>query len=333
VARILSVSPGELVVEAAALSPSEDQPGTGDVVLVSKALGELQLNRAYEYLPPPHVSHVSGAAGPHHGGNQVVLRGAHLCREDGQGSDASLTLAGVQAKVIKCTPRALFAVAGALEAGTTRGLTRALVLHSEAYGTIRLPRAYRYRAAPQVTNIMPRSGMAAGGNRVHIVGSSLSGGPSAIGEHVRVRFGQKEAMVLKYSPGSVEVEAPASTSAGCVSITVESRLQGQGLSGGRQYCYYPRPQIVALQPAQGKVDGGTHIKVLGSHLHNGDVTEVWIGQHRAELLQVAGDGEVVVRAPEFDKEDMEQTLPVVVRSKSRGDASYAQGPAGAAAGL
>jgi len=321
VQRIVTSTPSKLVVRAARLRASSDDPGTGSVTIVSRSLGALSLLRAYEYLPPPRVSRITEASGPHGGGNTVVIRGGHLCRKTASGMDTHIRLAGVEAKVTKCMPHAVYAVAGPLDNSSPHGRKGSLRIQSKAFGRISLPEAYEYLAAPQVTNVIPRKGPGQGGNRIKISGSGLTAGDSSIGEHVQVLLGDQPAKVVRFTPSWLLIEVPPSSNKGCVHASIISKRRGVSQSQ-QLYCYFPRPKITALKPSSGRMQGGTRLRIQGDGLHQGDVEEVWIGDQRAEVLSASPNGNtILVETPPFHDEDAEDgPLTVTVKSTTRGKA-------------
>jgi len=322
VAQILSQSPKRVVVKASRLHSGSHQPGMGALVVVSRTLGMIHLNAAYTYHAPPHPLKVTGGAGPRQGGNTVVIHGKNLCARAHKGHfDTKITLASVPAKVTRCTRKAVYVTAGPLKSASTRSLQGDVHISSKKYGMARMPRAYEYRAAPQITNVTPRHGPAGGGNIIRLSGSTLTAGRGAPGETVQVLFGGHQAQVVAYTPSSVDVEAPAKTGARCVRVEVVSAAHGHGSAGARLYCYHSAPTITGVEPAIGRADGGIHATIKGKYLHTGDVTSVWFGRHRATVLAAPQNGRyVTVRTPRFDADEEGRTVLITVNSHSRGKA-------------
>jgi hypothetical protein len=330
VAHVVSQSPTQVVVKAAKLHTGVHKPGLGTLVVVSRRLGQTKLNAAYRYNAPPHVVKVSASAGPRQGGNMVVLHGTNLCSKlpKNGGIDAEVRLASVPATVTRCTRNghALFVQASALKDHSTQTVQGDIHVSSKMFGKARVPHAYTYRASPQITNVTPLWGPAAGGNAIKVSGSSLTAGRGTPGEAVQVLFGNQPAQVVSYSPSAIQIQAPPRNTDRCVKVEVVSAAHGKGSTGSRLYCYHDQPIIETIEPDTGSADGGMHVKVSGKHLHTGDVQAVFFGRHRAQVLAAPSHGRyVLVRTPRFGKDEEGHRMPITVKSHSSGKAKLEAG--------
>ena len=182
--------------------------GTVDIQ-VSSPFGTSTANGAtgftFATAAAPKVTGVSPNSGVVDGGEHVTLTGS------GFHAVKYVTFGDVQAKVTRQTPTAITVVAPGNAAGSVS--VRVVGSYGTSEATSAATYTYLARPAPQVTGVSPAIGGAAGGTRVTIRGTNLSG-------VLAVTFGttKGEALTL-VSPTELVVTAPAHA-AGVVNVAV-----------------------------------------------------------------------------------------------------------------
>jgi hypothetical protein len=126
-----------------------------------------------------------------------------------------------------------------------------------------------YRAAPEVTKVVPNHGPLAGGTTVELVGTNFRGATS-------VDFGATEATgVTVNSDESITATVPAGT--GTVDVTVND-AEGVGRVGvGDKFTY--GPLVSGVSPNEGATAGGTEVVITGGQFSG--VTAVHFGANEA----------------------------------------------------
>jgi len=323
-AHVKEVREGFMVVQAAPLDLEKHSPGRGSVKVYSRHMGLKSFKHGFHYLPPMAVLQVTPDNGPHKGGTTVTITGRNLCSVSG--SPTGVHLAGQEAKFLSCHHGGTSLVVRTTPlAASARGREGALELLHEELGNIKVAKAFRYNTAPMVSRISPVDGPAQGGNRVRLEGAMLTAGREEPRERVTVDVGGKPARVLEYNPNSVLVEMPPGEGGKRVEVTVNSALQGIGVSR-QTYHYLHPPHITTLEPRRGAAHGGTKLVIHGHHLGHGDVTMVTIGETRAKVLSAARDGrKVIVLTEKFSDDEAGEALPVEMHSTSHGKAVTVKG--------
>src|SRR5689334_5206355 len=111
-------------------------------------------------------------------------------------------------------------------------------------------------AVPVVNNVFPNQGPTAGGIRVTISGSNLTGTTA-------VHFGAKAGTaVLVNSSFHLSVAAPAGA-AGTVHVTVTTPAGTSAIGSGDLFTYTVQPVVNFLNPNSGLTAGGTRVHILG----------------------------------------------------------------------
>lgn len=140
---------------------------------------------------------------------------------------------------------------------------------------------------PLVTSISPMSGSTAGGTRVTISGSNLSGVSA-------VKFGSASASSFKaLSATSVEAASPAGS--GVVDVTVTT---GGGTSPAGEkdrFTYVAPPTVTALNPSLGYTIGGTPVTITGTNLSA--VGAVRFGANAAKSFRVVSSSQIEAVSP------------------------------------
>ncbi len=136
--------------------------------------------------------------------------------------------------------------------------------------------AYVFAAPASVTGLSPASGPAAGGTRVTISGTNLSG-------ITAVDFGSTPADLssLTYnSDGTVTVTSPAGS--GTVDVTVTNASGTSASLPADQFTYTAAPAVTAISPTAGPVAGSTQVTITGTNLSG--ITAVDFGKLLATIV-------------------------------------------------
>lgn len=142
--------------------------------------------------------------------------------------------------------------------------------------------------APKISALSAPGGPAAGGRRLTITGTNLSG--------VRAVYvgGKKATSITSYSSTKLAVTTPAGSGAQYVRV-----LTGKGglspLTGRAVYNYLARPALTAVTPASGSASGGTTVTITGTNF--AFVKAVTFGPNQASKLTVISPGKIKVTAP------------------------------------
>ncbi|MEA2334838.1 MAG: hypothetical protein QOG40_1328 [Solirubrobacteraceae bacterium] len=119
-------------------------------------------------------------------------------------------------------------------------------------------------AIPQVTKLVPKAGLAAGGTSVAITGTGFTGASA-------VRFGTTAATSFTVNSGtSITALAPAGTS-GSVDLTVTGPAGTSATTSADLYKYKP-PTVTNVSPNTGPTAGGTSVTITGSGFALGAAT-------------------------------------------------------------
>ena len=111
---------------------------------------------------------------------------------------------------------------------------------------------------PVITSINPEKGLTTGGEEVTITGEKFLPG-------AKVYFGAKEATVLSESPNTIVVKTPVGVQ-GTVEVKVTNPDKQFAIGS---FMYYADPTISYVTPAEGKMEGGNQVLVVGSNFLNG----------------------------------------------------------------
>jgi hypothetical protein len=112
--------------------------------------------------------------------------------------------------------------------------------------------------APEVGNVAPAVGPPSGGTAVVIGGSNFAGTTA-------VDFGSTPASFIVKTAGRIEAIAPPGAE-GTVDVTVTSPEGTSAVGRSDHYSYVPPgPAVVEVTPAEGSVEGGRTVQILGAH--------------------------------------------------------------------
>ena len=234
----------------------------------------------YTYLQVPTVTGLSPANGPPAGGNTVTVTGTNLT---GASQVSFGGVAGTNLNPVSATSLTVTAPAHATGtvdvAVTTPGGTSA---NSAADN-------YTYAAAPTVTKVAPNRGPLAGGNRVNITGTNLTGTS-------QVTFGGVAGTELTVvSSTRVTITAPARGSVGVVDVQVTAPGGTNTNTNADNYTYAAVPTITRLTPSQGPVAGGNQVTLTGTGLTG--ATQVSFDGIAGTNLHVTNANTLTVTAP------------------------------------
>ena len=175
--------------------------------------------------------------------------------------------------------------------------------------------AFGYNGALNVSRVAPALGPAAGGTPLRVHGYSFEGG---LASEYACRFGSTETgwqqVPATLDAGYDELGRASEPLLRCVSPVPPSgaaaarhtRLQVS--SNGQQFCatsllyfYHAHPVVESVAPAAGPTEGGTLVRVFGSHLHGGPLAarRCRFGDH-AEAVVASHDathGALICRTP------------------------------------
>lgn len=142
-------------------------------------------------------------------------------------------------------------------------------------------------AKPKVGSLSGRSGPAAGGRSLDIVGSGFF-------SPVTVRFGTAKARSVQVlSPTVLAVTAPAGH--GTVSVRVTTPGGTSALSPKDRFSYSGRPSVTKITPGRGPAAGGTVVIITGNGFAAGD--QVLFGSAAATAAAVASATKIITTAP------------------------------------
>jgi hypothetical protein len=140
---------------------------------------------------------------------------------------------------------------------------------------------------PAVTGISPSSGAAAGGTKVTITGTNLTGASA-------VRFGSKAATSFEaVSSTTVKALAPAGT--GTVDVTVVTPGGTTATTPGDRFAYLVTPTVTKLSVKGGPATGGTSVTITGTGF--AAPAEVRFGEAAAATVTVNSPTSIEAVAP------------------------------------
>jgi alpha-tubulin suppressor-like RCC1 family protein len=219
--------------------------------------------------PTPSVSLIEPHVGPLGGGATVTITGAHL-------GDATAVHFGSAAatEVHRVSETSVTAEA---PAGT--GVVDIMVTTPYGTSATNVGDEFTYVESPSITSVSPSLGVLAGGTKVIITGTNMTGVTA-------VDFGLTAATAFTVLSGS-EVEAIAPAGGGTVDVTVQSPGGTSPIRTADHFTYVPAPSVSGLSPVKGKPAGGAVVTITGENL--GEASSVKFGATAAtELVHVLG---------------------------------------------
>lgn len=231
----------------------------------------------------PAVTGVSPVSGPGTGGTAVTISGSGFTGatavDFGPGNPA-LNVTVVSATYLTAT------------APSGSGRVDVTVTASGGTSVVNPPGdRFSFVAAPIVTGVSPSFGPAAGGTRVTVDGSDLTGATT-------VDFGPDHPAsdVIVESNTSLTAVTPPGSGPVAVTVTGPGGTGGAGRSGDNLYFYVPVPVVTGVSPGAGSVDGGSAVVITGDNLVA--ATSVQFGANGpAQSYQVVSATEIDALSP------------------------------------
>jgi hypothetical protein len=166
-------------------------------------------------------------------------------------SSSSVCLFSFKAPTPTSSSDVLFIGATATDGGGNRGSTRP---------------AYLLVRAPTVSSVEPRVGPAQGGTVLTIRGADFFRGTNAsAGTRVLVGGAETDPTTLPIEQNKIVVVTPPGNP-GFAPITVQN---GRAVTVAGSFEYVGAPNVRAIYPASGPVEGGTLVTVAGNHFREG----------------------------------------------------------------
>ena len=236
---------------------------------------------------PPALMGISPASGGTGGGTKVVISGTGL------GGATGVSFGGAPGKILLDSATQITVVSPA-----GKGLVNIVVTTANGTSAATSVGHFMYRSSssprlpkPAVTGISPASGSTAGGTRVTIGGTNLSGA-------TEVSFGGAAGMIVSDSGKQITVISPAG--AGTVNVTVTTMGGTSATTAVGQFAYHatppgsPRPMVTGISPASGSTAGGTKVTLTGTNLQN--ATGVSFGGAAGKIISDSGK-QITVTSP------------------------------------
>jgi hypothetical protein len=264
-----------------AISPAA--AGTVNVT-VSNAGGTSTTSTAGQFIfaaaGTPTVTSISPQSGPPAGGTVVGITGAGFT--DATAVNFGSTAAGSFTVVSDSQINALS------PAGT--GTVDVTVTTASGTSTVSTADQFTYTspAAPTISSISPNSGPTAGGTRVVITGSGLTGATA-------VRFGANAASSFIFvSDSQITAISPAGT--GTVNVTVTTANGTSPVSAADQFTYTSpaAPTISSISPNSGPTVGGTTVIITDTGFTG--ATAVNFGSTAASFA-IVSDTQIAATSP------------------------------------
>ncbi len=223
--------------------------GTVDVTVTSNdgtsATGSADV---FTYDAVPTVSGVSPRAGPLSGGPTLTINGT------GFTGAASVAVGANAATVLTVSSTQITAT---LTAATGAGTVNVTVTTPGGTSATSSADQFTYDPVPTVTGVSLGAGPLAGGTKVTITGTGLTGATA-------VSFGSSAGtQVTVLSNTEVTAVSPGG-SAGAVGVTVTT--PGGTSATADQFTYDPVPTVTGVSPGAGPLAGGTQVTITGTGL-------------------------------------------------------------------
>jgi hypothetical protein len=261
-------------------------PGEGSVdVAVKNPTGlHHHLRGAFFFkTPAPRIDTVTPATGSNTGGSRLTVRGSDF------GEGCEVIVCGLPAIVEYKSPEEIEVTTPAV---ARDGLVDLRVQNRD--GQLYLAeKVFRYIAPllpPVLTAVSPAAGSVLGGLKVGLFGDDFH-------EECTVRFGLVEAQTRFLTRKQLEVIAPASATAGAVTVTV-TNPDGVTAEVESAFTYEarPAPAITGISPVFGPSTGGTKLVIEGKNFTKESL--VYIGREYPKDIVVKSATEIhVITAP------------------------------------
>ena len=267
------ISPSEVTVSA--------PPGTGTVKMsVTTPGGTSAVTPAdqYTYVAAPVVTSVSPAAGPLAGGTTLTVTGTNLAGATavafGSVDAGSLTVDSPTELTVTAPP------------GT--GTVDLTVTATGGTSAVTPADQYTYVPAPTVSKVTPDDGPVAGGTRITVAGTNLTGASA-------VDIGLLPCTSLNLVSLTELVATVPAGAAGTVPVTVTTPGGTSAVTASSVFVYAPVPTVSTVAPATGPAAGGTSVTITGTGLAS--VASASFGGVRSPSLVKVSPTEVVATTP------------------------------------
>ena len=205
------------------------------------------------YVPAPTITNLNPNNGPATGGNNVTITGSNFGTSNGTvlfgTTNAAIVSWGISSIIVAANP------------GTAGGTATVRVTTSG--GQQSGPATYTYDSVPtpNISNLNPNNGPAAGGTSVIITGSNFGTSNGT------VSWGSGTATISSWSTGSITVTAPFGTAGtvAAVRVTTNSGQQSNSVNYTYNSVTVITPDITGLNPSHGPAAGGTSVAISGSN--------------------------------------------------------------------
>ncbi|MED1915769.1 IPT/TIG domain-containing protein [Bacillus thuringiensis] len=273
--------------------PASDKAGAVDIVLTNPDGTTVTLPNGYKYIEPPveklEITTVNPNSGELVGGETVVI--------DGKLIDPAVKIFFGDKAAELNTYYSNSRIKVKVPAGTVAGPVDVKAVNPDGKEAI-VKAGYTYKAAPiipapEITTIMPNSGLLKGGETVVIDGKNFKNG-------LKVFFGSVEAKVQTlYTDTKITIIAPAGTVAGEVDVKVVNPDQQQAVKI-KGYNYLETlpavaPTITKLTPNSGPTEGGTAVYIDGKDFVEG--LKVYFGTVEAPVGAYYSSSRIKVTSP------------------------------------
>lgn len=236
--------------------------------------------------PPSNLS-ISPQSGPEAGGTSVTIEGAGFTQNE-------VSPSAVTAVNFGSTPATSFESlsAGRLRAVAPAGKGNQSVTLTTAAGTSTPGNSpsFQYLAPaplPEVVFVEPDEGPLAGGNTVEIWAHNASG-------LTAVTFGSHPATSFKVNGAVIEAVVPAGS--GTVDVRLTASSGTSPIAGGDRYTYTSKPTVTSIEPASGRVEERTRVRITGTGFSG--VTSVHFGSVATEVFEAKAN-ELIVYSPNY----------------------------------
>jgi hypothetical protein len=251
-----------------------------DVRVTSASHGVVTQANGYTYNALPEITNVAPPNGRQSGFTPLTIDGA------GFGGTVTVSVGGSPATSVSVnvTGSRITCLTPAHAEGSVN-----VVVTSTTNGVRTAANAYAYNPLPAISSVTPSSGPQAGNTTIQIAGTSFEnltsvtvGGASATG------------VTVNGAKTQITCVTPFSATAGARNVVVTSASHGVA-TGTNLFTYNPPPQVGAVAPASGKLNGGTAVTITGSNFVN--VTAVAFGSNPANGVVVNGPTQITCSTP------------------------------------
>ena len=260
------------------------QVGPADVKLITPGHDPSVLEGGFTYteLGPPILTSVSPQEGPVDGGLMVAIVGENLR------PTTTIRFGGTAATDhFYGGPDGMTVV---LPAGSGPGAVD-VALVTPGYEDSTLAGAFTYTALgpPALLAVTPQAGPAAGGVLVAVTGENLR--PDSV-----VNFGGAAAATVSYGgPNGITVTLPGHAPGVVDVVLTTPGFADSALLGAFTYEGEGVAMLESVEPAQGPVEGGIVVAVVGANLPSD--AEVWFGAAKAAIHHFSGSDGISVTLP------------------------------------